>query len=204
MKEKILSILIYIIFRIYSFSFRYKLIYTNPEDKKIFEKDLHTKEAHEDNLIYAFFHQQELCLFPFFAGKNIVAMVSQSKDGEIMGRVLKMFGYKLVRGSSSRRAVAAFIECLKLVKKGHKVTMAVDGPRGPIYKVKDGVPTLSKKSGKKIVPLAAKPQKAHSFQKAWNKILLPFPFSKINIYIGPIGFYEASELEKELNTLRNL
>lgn len=202
MKQKIIGFIVFIFYRIYSLSFRYKIIFDHEEDKKIFFHDLKTKEPHSGNLIYAFYHQQELALFPYFRGTSINAMVSKSKDGEIMATVLKLFGFGLIRGSSSKRAIAGFIECLKKVKKGYKITMAVDGPRGPIYKVKEGVPTLSQKSGRPIVPLSANPIKAKCFEKSWNKILFPYPFTKIIIRIGKIDFYKTQNLQKKLDEIQ--
>ena len=129
-------------------------------------------------------------------------MVSLSKDGRILATALRIFGYKVISGSSSRRSIAVFIEALKKLKRGASFAIAVDGPRGPIFEAKEGVIKLSEKSQRQIYPLRAFPEKYFMFKKAWNKPRLPLPFSKIFIVCGKPGFYSREELSKEINSIK--
>ena len=62
--------------------------------------------------------------------------------------------------------------------------MAVDGPRGPIYKAKKGVITFAKKTGFPIVTVVTKPHNPYCFKNSWNKALLPKMFSKVDVFFG--------------------
>lgn len=129
---------------------------------------------------------------------RLVAFVSQSKDGEVIARVLERLGHGTVRGSSSRGGVKALLRAIKVMKSENKVAVfAVDGPRGPRYKTKDGVIFMSQRAGAKIIPLRAYPKSVKRFEKAWDKFMIPYPFSQCDVYVGePISITEE-KLDKE-------
>lgn len=199
MKQQFLGLLAGFLFKIYSSTFRYRVFFEDENDAKIFFEDsLNFNLRPGESFLYAFFHQDELGCIPYFSYKNICVLVSKSKDGTIMSTLAEFLGYKTVRGSSSRGAIAALLASIKMVKKGHKLSMAVDGPKGPIYKVKDGIPKICEKTGNKIVPFRAIPHRYFSFDKAWNKARLPKLFSKVDMVIGKIDKYSKEELEQKL------
>ncbi len=193
---------LYWFYRIYSATFRYRAVFHSSADRTLIESDLRF-HAPGQNLIYAFFHQDELALIPYFRNKQIVAMVSLSDDGKLMANILRRFGYAIVSGSSNKRPVAAFLEALKKVKQGSKLTFAVDGPRGPIFEVKEGIIRLSQKSGRPIVPVVARVQKFWQFNRSWNKAILPWPGSKIDVHFGQIGCHSLKELQLQLNSIKD-
>jgi lysophospholipid acyltransferase (LPLAT)-like uncharacterized protein len=90
---------------------------------------------------------------------------------------------------------------MRRVQEGHKFTIAVDGPRGPLYKVKEGITHLSEKTRAPIVPVKAHPKTAYIFRKSWSRTALPLPFSRVDIKIGPIGFYTTEELENKMKDM---
>lgn len=201
-KEKILGHLAYLIYRLYSKTFRYRFHSDDPEEmaKCLAELDRGTPEPGHA-FICAFWHQDELAFVPYFGKRNIVAMVSDSKDGTIMATALERFGYLTTRGSSSRGGVKAFVASLRMIRKGYHFTAAVDGPRGPIYKTKEGVIRLSEKTDQPILPFRAWPEHFFTFWKAWNKAKLPLPFTKIHVVIGPPAMYTRDEVDEILNSL---
>lgn len=190
------------LYKTYAATYRYQLEFEDPADKKLFFEDLATREANPgNNLIYACFHQDDLSCLPYFADKNICILISQSKDGQILASAVEHMGYQTVRGSSHRGGVAGLLAGMKKVKEGHKMTIAVDGPRGPIYKVKEGITAVSEKSGRPIVPVRGYPRHKKVFERSWNKATLPLPFTKIVLKIGKIGFYSTSALEQKMISL---
>jgi len=202
MKQKLLGFLAAIIFKILKLTYRYELSFKNDSDKELFFAFINSKKPDiNTNCVFAFFHQDELCLLPYFMNKKISLLVSLSKDGQIMAEATKRMGCIPVRGSSSRGAVAGLIASIKKVREGYSNAIAVDGPRGPIYKVKEGVIAISDKTQRPIVPLRAHPSKAKVFEKAWNKARLAYPFSKIVISIGNIQNYSSDQLETEILSL---
>jgi lysophospholipid acyltransferase (LPLAT)-like uncharacterized protein len=184
-------------------SYRYNIIFEDTQDKSI----LLPVHSFAHPLIYTFFHQHGFGLLPFFMEKKIVTIVSKSKDGSLLAGAMEFLGFLTVRGSSHRSGNEAFHGALDSLKQNYSVGIAVDGPKGPIYKVKHGAVTLSKRANLPIVPLSAKASHAFHLNKSWEKSFLPYPFAKITITVGKIGMYEVEELESvlvKLNLDQNL
>lgn len=188
-KQHLIGFIVAIIYWPYSLTFRYKLHYSSEylEDKT--------------NHLLAFWHQDDLALIPLFKLKSHAIMVSLSKDGRILATALRMFGYKIISGSSSRGGIAALISAIKMIRKGTSFAIAVDGPRGPAFQAKEGISVLATKSNKPIYPIKAFPKKYYMFSKAWNQPRLPLPFSRIDVVIGKPGNYDHNELTKVINNL---
>lgn len=163
----------------------------------------------DEQSVYALWHGEQILPLCLNSGRNIVAMCSMSKDGEIQAGVLKDFGYIAVRGSTSKRAQRALIETLRYARKGHFVAFTVDGPKGPIHKVKSGLLLVSQKIGIRLIPISAISKNSLTFNKSWDKFKVPLPFSKtVAVYGNPIKIKQADVLEeialsveKELNKL---
>jgi len=173
--------------------------YEDPHDAKIVFPEI----PNSSPVIYAFFHQHEFNLMPYFMDKSIMAIVSNSKDGSMLAGAMEFLGFLTARGSSHRGGNEAFYKSLEFLKKNYSVCVAVDGPKGPIFKVKHGAVTLSQRSSIPIVPISARPHAAHQFKKSWEQSYLPYPFSKIDVYIGKVKMYELQELEDKLVNQQN-
>ncbi|MBG0789990.1 MAG: lysophospholipid acyltransferase family protein [Desulfovibrionaceae bacterium] len=138
-------------------------------------------------VIIALFHGE---LFPVTGfgstlTSNLVTFVSQSKDGEIIARVLERLGHVTVRGSSSKGGVRALLRAKRIMERDRRMAVfTVDGPRGPRQKAKGGVLFLAQRAGARIVPFRAFPERAKVFDKSWDKFTLPMPFSRCTIRIG--------------------
>lgn len=164
--------------------------------------------------VYAHWHGDELLMVGGYVGSGMAVMASRSKDGELMGRVLNWLGYWVVRGSSSRGGAAGLKGLIDAVKKeGRIASLAVDGPRGPIYKVKPGIVKLAQETGAPLVAAASAASRRFVFKKAWNRCYFPLPFSRCVIVYGdpiwvpvdatPEDIQSLTErLERELSSLR--
>jgi len=175
-------------------------------------KDIPDRFASEGrNFIFAFWHGRQFLLFQSHRGTGIVIPASESRDGEIQARILKRFGFDTVRGSSKRKGDRALLGLVDGLRKGKNIALAVDGPRGPIYEVKQGAAYLAGKLDKPIIPLITSARKYWILEKVWDKYLLPVPFTEgVVMYGDPImvngtseGELEAKrkELEAALNAL---
>jgi len=133
--------------------------------------------------VYAIWHNRLFLLAGVFAGREICAIVSKSKDGELIAKALDVLGYNLARGSSSRGGAQALLQMLKNKDYNKGFVVTVDGPRGPCYKVKDGVVFLALKSGLPIIPVSYKISKSFTIN-SWDKFIIPFPFSSAQIIFG--------------------
>lgn len=165
-------------------------------------------EKQGKNYIYAGWHNQQLFLLYPYRGQKICALISQSKDGEYIARVLPYFGMKAVRGSSTRGGARALIELIRAVREGYHPMLTPDGPRGPIYQVHPGILYLARKTGLPIIPAAT--ALSHKFKvNSWDKMRVPLPFGKTAFFYGKMMYITpetdlkaaAAELKKELDRL---
>ena len=130
--------------------------------------------------------------------RNLAAMVSASRDGGLLARVLENFGIQPVRGSSSRRGPQALLELTKWAERGYDLAITPDGPRGPCYTIQEGVTALAQLTGLPIVPVTYHLNWKIRFN-SWDRFQLPLPFARCTVDIGePLRIArEASETERE-------
>ncbi|HEX2953237.1 MAG TPA: DUF374 domain-containing protein, partial [Bacillota bacterium] len=99
-------------------------------------------------------HGQQLLGCYFYRKRKIAILSSLSRDGDVSSSVLRRFGWKIIRGSSSRRGVAGLIELIHYLKDEGTIAITPDGPSGPIYHIEPGAIYMSQKTGAPIYPIA--------------------------------------------------
>lgn len=127
--------------------------------------------------VYCFWHR---CVFPaawFYRRRDIAVMTSQSLDGEYIARIIEHFGFRAVRGSSSRGAVRALLGMHTEIEQGRVAAFTIDGPRGPMYVAKPGPVLLARNTQVPLVVFHIALEKAWVF-KSWDKFMVPKPFSR--------------------------
>ncbi len=135
--------------------------------------------------------------------RGIVSMISRSRDGELVARVVQKLGYRVVRGSSSRGGSEAAREMLDEIRSGRIAAMICDGPRGPIYKMKPGAPFLAMQANAVVVPVMASADRAWIF-RSWDRFTVPKPFARVHIfYDSPISSSETGDLRSFTRTLES-
>lgn len=128
--------------------------------------------------IYCFWHQCVLPCTMYFRKSEAVILISRSFDGELITRILKMFGFGAVRGSSSRGAREGLLGLNRVIHSGRTAIFTADGPRGPIYETKMGPIKLAQATGAPIGAFHLEPEKAW-VMKSWDRFLVPKPFTRI-------------------------
>jgi lysophospholipid acyltransferase (LPLAT)-like uncharacterized protein len=130
---------------------------------------------------------------------QIAAIVSASKDGGVVARVLEHFGAEPVRGSSSRRGPQALLELTTWAERGYDLAITPDGPRGPRYTVQPGALALAQLTGQPLVP-AAYCLRWKICLKSWDRFQIPLPFGRAVMKFGePLRVpREATDEEREL------
>lgn len=131
-------------------------------------------------IVWAFWHARLLPLVYFYRNRGIVVLVSMSFDGEIISRVLEKMGFRTIRGSTSRGGARSIVAIVNELKKGNKVALTPDGPRGPKEIAQIGTSAVSAISGIPIV-VTATASSASVKLKSWDGFRIPFPFAKIEI-----------------------
>ena len=127
--------------------------------------------------IYAFWHSHQLSMAWHCRRTRAAILISYSRDGEYIARIVASLGYYVVRGSSSRRGAAGLKELISLAAKGRTTVITPDGPRGPRHSVKPGVLALAQKAGYPIVPVALGLSKYWELP-SWDRFRIPKPFSR--------------------------
>ncbi len=134
-------------------------------------------------VILSFWHNQIFSATYFWRFRRIVVMTSSHFDGEYIARIIHLFGYGSARGSSSRGAIRALLQLQRRLAEGRDVAFTIDGPRGPVYRVKPGPVWLSRKTQLPIVCFHIQPRKYWQL-KSWDGFRIPKPFSEALVKIG--------------------
>jgi lysophospholipid acyltransferase (LPLAT)-like uncharacterized protein len=129
---------------------------------------------------------------------GLAALISASRDGALLSRVLKYFGVRAVRGSSSRRGRQALLELTRLIDEGCNAAITPDGPKGPKYKIQEGIIALAQVTRAAIIPVSVTISSKWT-ARSWDGFQIPKPFSRCEIYVGDAlrAPREASDQERE-------
>jgi lysophospholipid acyltransferase (LPLAT)-like uncharacterized protein len=119
----------------------------------------------------------------FFRKRGILALVSPSKDGEFVSRLMDGWGYKLIRGSGSHPMKTAWMEMIKELREGGQVMIIPDGPKGPDRKFKLGAIKLAAETGAALVPFSFTARRKKILH-SWDRFEMFFPFTKIAAVYG--------------------
>ena len=162
--------------KLISRTYRYRLVDTEYEQRVL---DTH------GTVVYVSWHQQFFPGITFFATRKPIAiMISQSRDGEMIARVVDILGWRSVRGSSSRGGVRALKALRLLTKQGFRIGHIVDGPQGPFGVIKPGLLTIAQFAGAPIVPVITSAERRWVFN-SWDRFMVPKPFSRVFIRFTP-------------------
>ena len=157
------------------------------------------------NYIASLWHNR-LLIFPFvlrrfFPDRHGAALISASRDGELLADAIKRFDYDVVRGSSSRLGASAILQLSQTLASGRDVVITPDGPRGPAYELGPGIVFLAQKSGAPVVPVNIEYSSCWRL-KSWDRFILPRPFAKVHVIIGSPHHVELSDTPEQFEAER--
>lgn len=145
--------------------------------------------ATHGSLLPCYWHQHELFCARYLLqqrtrGLKAGFLISPSVDGEVPARIAGWLGARVIRGSSTRTGARALRDYYQLlVNEGVSPVITPDGPTGPRFVFKPGALMLSQLSGRPLLPMAYAASRAWSV--GWDRFVIPWPFSRIAIAIGP-------------------
>lgn len=163
---------------------------------------IHNLPDENSNNIFIFWHGQMLAGWWIFKNKRVAALVSQSKDGNILNNILNKWNYKVIRGSSSRGGKDALKEIIELANQNYSVVITPDGPRGPANEIKNGAFIISSECKIPVIPVKIVYKRKTVITKSWDKFIIPLPFSICEVYFGNRYLYNKYLDEDELNKLK--
>jgi len=158
-------------------------------------------------LMLAIYHEELFALTGFgprFLHGRMATVASDSRDGELIARVLERIGFLVARGSSTRGGLKALLQLKRYMERDGRIgVVTIDGPRGPRRKAKDGTVFLSQKSGALLVPLRARCSGTWVAQRSWDKFQVPKPFSTCTLLFGQPLEITQEKLTPELMAAEN-
>jgi lysophospholipid acyltransferase (LPLAT)-like uncharacterized protein len=158
-----------------------------------------------ENYIGALWHNR-LLVFPlvlrrFFPERHGAALISASRDGDLLADAVRRFGYDVVRGSSSRLGASAILQLAQVLASGGDVVITPDGPRGPAYELGPGIIFLAQKSGAAVVPMNLEYSRCWRLG-SWDRFIVPRPFAKVRVLINRPHRVESTVTPEEFESER--
>ena len=159
----------------------------------------------KENYIGALWHNR-LLIFPFvlrrfFSNRRGAALISASRDGDLLTDAIKRFGFDVVRGSSSRLGASAILQLTNILASGGDAVITPDGPRGPAYELGPGIIFLAQKSGAAVLPVNMEYSSCWRL-KSWDQFIVPRPFAKVRVLIGQPHRVRSTVTGEEFETER--
>jgi lysophospholipid acyltransferase (LPLAT)-like uncharacterized protein len=133
-------------------------------------------------VVYTLWHGQMLPLLCGHRFKTGV-LISEHRDGEIIARIVALFGMFGVRGSSSRGGTRALLEGVRVVKAGVDMAFTPDGPRGPRHSFAPGALILAHRAKVPVVHIVGYVDRKWTL-RSWDRLEIPKPFARITVVYG--------------------
>ncbi|MGY8660045.1 MAG: lysophospholipid acyltransferase family protein [Verrucomicrobiales bacterium] len=150
--------------------------------------------------VVGFWHGDMIPCWYLFRKQSPCALVSQSKDGELLTKILTMWSFNVVRGSSSKGGSEALDEMVRLAKE-NVLLIAPDGPRGPSLKMKPGIAVAAQRAQVPVYLIKTNMSFFKQFPKSWDHFKFPLPFCKIDMKINGPYIIESDASKEDINKL---
>jgi len=142
-------------------------------------------------------------------GRQVYGLISASRDGAWLAAFFRLMRVGTVRGSSSFRGTTATRALLRRLHEGHDICLTPDGPRGPRYRVAQGVISLARLSKAPLTLVHVDFQRAWRL-RSWDGFYVPLPFSKVRLDVERLQSWrdlaepgeDPRQLDRELLTRR--
>lgn len=154
--------------------------------------------AQGQRYVYALLHEHQLAAVLANDEPRMAAMVSRSRDGDILAAALAATGVIAVRGSSQRDArnkggLQALEVLAARVNAFVPALIAVDGPRGPRGRVRHGIVSLAQQTNAVVLPVTIRASRHRRLRNTWDRTLIPLPFCTVFLHFHrPIACTKAS------------
>ena len=117
--------------------------------------------------------------------KRAVAMISPSRDGDLIAAIVGRWGVAAVRGSSHDHAkrkakggAEAYVAAAReLSENGALIAITPDGPRGPRMRAQEGAARLASTQGAPVISVGFSVRWGRHLA-SWDRFLLPLPFGR--------------------------
>ncbi len=147
-----------------------------------FSADVSSK-TYSEPVLYVHWHEYLLLPAAMRRGSGMTLLVSEHRDANWLGWVAEDFGFRTVRGSSTKGGIKAILRFRKEYRDSSFV-VTPDGPKGPRRVMSQGCVQLSSMLRMPIVPVGMgfhRPFRA----KSWDRLAIPRLSSRVRLVLGP-------------------
>lgn len=123
-------------------------------------------------VLLAIWHGRMLCGMADHAQRGYAVLISHSRDGDIISRMVERFGYRLVRGSPGRGALGAVRQMVGELERGAVIVITPDGPRGPRHEMRPGLAWVARETGFPVLPMGFACDRAWRLN-SWDRFTIP-------------------------------
>jgi lysophospholipid acyltransferase (LPLAT)-like uncharacterized protein len=167
----------------------------------------------DKKLVVSAWHRCSIYFLLKYGSFHPMVLISPSEDGNLLVDFAKKLGAIPVRGSSTRGGRKGSRQMVEFLNSGGRAVATVaDGPRGPALRAKPGLVKVCQKTGVQLMPITWSADRVWVFRKAWDKTIIPKPFSNIIISAsepflvpreakGKAFDYYVKKMEKTLNSM---
>lgn len=186
-REHLLGFLVFVAIGLWRLTIRIKLL--GDEHRKAIE-------AEGRPVLHAIWHQRMVLGILRHPFTGTVTMASRSSDGDVIAGFLRYWGFRAVRGSSSRGGAEAFLEMAEALEGTTRwAALTPDGPRGPARRCKLGIARLAERLDAPVLPVGTSCSRPR-FLRSWDRYLFPLPFSRGVVLYGPPVRRQAGESDE--------
>jgi lysophospholipid acyltransferase (LPLAT)-like uncharacterized protein len=124
-------------------------------------------------------------LYRFAPHFKYAALISDSRDGEVISVLANSYKHGRSIRIPHDAKPAALQNLIKEMKTCDDIIIITpDGPRGPAHIIKPGIVLAAKKTAAHVIPLTWTASRFWTIP-TWDGLILPKPFSRISVLIGP-------------------
>ena len=171
---------------------------------------VHKLQLDEKPVIILLWHERtfQVPSITSFCPRPLHALTSRSRDGAIIGNVMRKFGMLNIQGSGTgaaankqtnprKRGAQAYRAMLQVLRRGESVIATADVPPGPAREAGPGMIRLAARSGAPIVPLGISRAHQIRMRNSWDQLRVPLPFGKLAMV-----FADPITIERDLSEAR--
>lgn len=116
---------------------------------------------------------------------KIANLVSASRDGQYLADVMTLLKFRVIRGSTRKRAAMALRGALAEVRAGNVAGLSPDGPRGPRYRMSQGPVILASRTGAPVLMLSVN-SSSYWTLPSWDRYQIPKPWAKVVLVVSEL------------------
>jgi lysophospholipid acyltransferase (LPLAT)-like uncharacterized protein len=151
-----------------------------------------------ERIVYSIWHENLLLPAIYFGRPDIAVLISQHRDGQLLGSLIQSLGMGMVCGSTTRGGADAVRRMVSDDAPFRHLAVTPDGPRGPRRVAQQGLVYVASRTGMKVACVGVgyrRPWRLGS----WDRFAIPKPFTRACCLTGepiavPAGL-RAAQLE---------